>query len=92
MNTRRLHRGPRRAVAGQEEAHKKADDVKSRRIPLAKAFGFKDIAGEADEILVTRWLAKLEAETGLKGDLALVAFLARAGSKSWVTSPSGSSA
>jgi hypothetical protein len=63
------------SVAAQEDAaHKKADEVRGRRIPLAKAFGFKDIAGEA-EILVTRWLAKLEDQTKLKGEAALIAFL-----------------
>jgi hypothetical protein len=48
--------------------------VIARRVPLAKAFGFKDIAG-ADELLITRWMAKLEAETGLAGAEALAAFL-----------------
>jgi ParB-like chromosome segregation protein Spo0J len=55
-------------------ARQAADEVIARRVPLAKAFGFKDIAG-ADELLITRWMAKLEAETGLAGAEALAAFL-----------------
>ncbi|CAG9228768.1 ParB/Srx family N-terminal domain-containing protein [Burkholderia vietnamiensis] len=65
------------AVEDQEqEAHAKADEVSARRVPLAKVFGFKDVAG-ADEIHITRFMARAQAETGLAGADALVAFLQR---------------
>lgn len=68
-----------KAVGAQEKvAQQAADDVKGKRVPLAKAFGFKDIAGEA-ELLVTRWITKLEDQTKLKGEAALIAFLQAAG-------------
>jgi hypothetical protein len=67
------------AVRAQEEGAKEAaEKVDERRVSLTKAFGFKDISG-ADEILVTRWMAKLEAESGLKADAALVDFLRKQG-------------
>jgi ParB-like chromosome segregation protein Spo0J len=63
------------AVEKQEaEAKDKADAVGARRVALSKAFGFKDIPGSA-EILLTRFLAKIEHETGLKGEAAFIAFL-----------------
>jgi len=63
------------AVEAQEQAaHAKADEIGSRRVPLTKVFGFKDIAG-ADEIHVSRFMARAQAVTGLAGADALVAFL-----------------
>ncbi|MEZ2310764.1 ParB/Srx family N-terminal domain-containing protein [Paraburkholderia sp. RCC_158] len=63
------------AVELQEEAaHAKADEVSARRVPLAKVFGFKDVAG-ADEIHIVRFMARAQAATGLAGADALVAFL-----------------
>jgi ParB-like chromosome segregation protein Spo0J len=63
------------AVEMQEEAaHAKADEVSARRVPLAKVFGFKDVAG-ADEIHIVRFMARAQAETGLTGADALSAFL-----------------
>ncbi|WP_185731699.1 ParB/Srx family N-terminal domain-containing protein [Burkholderia contaminans] len=65
------------AVEQQEqEAHAKADAVSARRVPLAKVFGFKDIAG-VDEIHVSRFMARVQAETGLAGADALIAFIRR---------------
>ena len=43
------------------------------RIPVAKAFGFKDI-DSAGMFAITHLMAKAEAATGLKNDEALVAF------------------
>lgn len=43
------------------------------RVPLAKAFGFKDISA-ADRLAINRLMAKAEAQTGLIGEDALVAF------------------
>ncbi|MDP9155289.1 MAG: ParB/Srx family N-terminal domain-containing protein [Pseudomonadota bacterium] len=63
------------AVETQEQAaHAKADEIGARRVPLSKVFGFKDIAG-ADEIHVSRFMARAQAMTGLAGADALVAFL-----------------
>jgi ParB-like chromosome segregation protein Spo0J len=63
------------AVEMQEEAaHAKADEVSARRVPLAKVFGFKDVAG-ADEIHIVRFMARAQAVTGLTGADALSAFL-----------------
>lgn len=61
-------------VAQQNEMHDKADAMKVARIPLKKAFGFDSIAG-ADEFFLTRWLASIEAATGLKGEQAFIAFV-----------------
>jgi ParB-like chromosome segregation protein Spo0J len=63
------------AVEAQEQAaHAKADEIGARRVPLTKVFGFKDIAG-ADEIHVSRFMARAQAMTGLAGADALVAFI-----------------
>jgi ParB-like chromosome segregation protein Spo0J len=63
------------AVEMQEQAaHAKADEVNARRVPLAKAFGFKDVAG-AHEIHISRFMARAQAATGLEGADALAAFL-----------------
>lgn len=45
------------------------------RIPLSKAFGFKDIS-LAGQIAIANLMAKAEATTGLKNDEALVGFAA----------------
>lgn len=45
------------------------------RVPLSKAFGFKDISS-AGQIAIAGMMAKAEAVTGLKNDEALVAFAA----------------
>lgn len=60
--------------AQEEEAKNRADAVADKRIPLVKAFGFKDISG-ADELAVTRFMAKAEAETGQAAAAALVAYI-----------------
>lgn len=62
------------AVDAQEEAtHAKVEELKGKRIALGKILGFKDVAG-ADQIHLTRFMALVEEQTGLKGDLAFVAF------------------
>lgn len=43
------------------------------RVPLAKAFGFKDVS-VAGHFSITRFMSKAEGKTGLTGDLALLAF------------------
>lgn len=43
------------------------------RIPVAKAFGFKDISA-AGRLAITNLMSKAEAATGLKNDQALVAW------------------
>jgi ParB/RepB/Spo0J family partition protein len=62
------------AVDAQEEATvAKVEEIKGKRIQLYKVLGFKDVAG-ADQIHLTRFMALVEEQTGLKGDLAFVAF------------------
>lgn len=62
------------AVDAQEEAtHAKVEEIKNKRIALHKVLGFKDVAG-ADQIHLTRFMALVEDQTGLKGDAAFVAF------------------
>lgn len=51
----------------------KADAATGARVPLAKAFGFKDLAA-AGQLIVSKFMAKAEAATGLKGDAAFVRF------------------
>lgn len=63
------------AVDEQQEAiDSKISANAEKRIPLIKAMGFKDIKGE-DEIHVSRFIADIEAKTGLKGDEAFVSFV-----------------
>lgn len=62
------------AVDLQEEAtHAKVEELKGKRIALHKILGFKDVAG-ADQIHLTRFMALIEDQTGLKGDAAFVSF------------------
>jgi len=55
----------------KEDVEQRMDKVKAQRIPLAKAFGFKDLSA-ADQIIVTSLMAKAEALTGLQGDAAFI--------------------
>lgn len=62
------------AVDAQEEAtHAKVEDLKTKRIAVAKVLGFKDVAG-ADQIHVTRFLAAAEEATGKQGADAFIEF------------------
>jgi hypothetical protein len=45
------------------------------RVPLAKAFGFKDIAAR-DQIHITKLMGKAENVTGLTGEEALTTYIA----------------
>lgn len=53
----------------------RTEDAGKARIPLAKAFGFKDIQASS-QIHLTRLMSKAEAATGMTGEEALVAFAA----------------
>lgn len=55
------------------EARTEAAVGEGTRVPLTKAFGFKDISS-AGKLAITNLMAKAEAATGLKNDEALVAF------------------
>lgn len=55
----------------QEDVERRMSNVKAQRVPLAKAFGFKDLSA-ADQITVTNLMAKAEALTGLQGDAAFI--------------------
>lgn len=62
------------AVDAQEEAtHAKVEEIKSKRVPLVKILGFKDVAGDA-AIHLNRFMALVEEQTGLKADEAFVQF------------------
>lgn len=52
------------------DMEERAERVSEARVPLIKAFGFKDLAA-ADQIHITRLMAKAEAATGLEGADAL---------------------
>lgn len=43
------------------------------RVPVAKAFGFKDIASSG-QLTISKLMARAEALTGLQGDAAMVAY------------------
>ena len=63
------------AVASQEaETEQKFQAAEEKRIPVAKALGFQDIAG-ADQIHLNRFMASIESSTGLKGGDAFVTFV-----------------
>lgn len=66
------------AVAEQKSviADKTAASVLAR-VPLAKAFGFKDISA-GDLAIINKTMARAEAVTGMTGDQALVNYLAMA--------------
>lgn len=56
------------------DARAEAAASESARVPVAKAFGFKDIAASA-VIVISQLMARAEAATGLKNDAALVAYI-----------------
>ena len=61
-------------VDGQQaDVQQKLDGLAAKRVPLAKAFGFKDIDA-GDQIHITNLMAKAEAATNLSGAPALIAF------------------
>lgn len=65
-------------VADQrKDSDARVERAESNRVPLAKAFGFKDIDGSA-QIHITRLMAKAEGTTGMTGAEALTAYLAAA--------------
>lgn len=65
-----------RVVAEQKaEIGAKSDAAAGARVPLSKAFGFKNIPGAA-QIAITNMMAKAVAATGLAGEAALVAWAA----------------
>lgn len=49
-------------------------EVSSKRVPLAKALGFKDVSVE-DSIYLTRFSAQIQADTGATAEKAFVDFL-----------------
>jgi hypothetical protein len=53
----------------------RAEKMAEQRVPLTKAFGFKDIEATA-QIHITRLMGKAEASTGLKGSEALAIYAA----------------
>ena len=62
------------AVAAQVvESAAQVKEVDERQVPLGKVFGFKTITG-SDERHVARFIALMEAETGLTGAESLVTF------------------
>lgn len=52
----------------------KIDAAGEKRVPIARAFGFKDVQGD-NLIYINRFMAQLEAETGKAGEGALVEFI-----------------
>jgi hypothetical protein len=56
------------------ETDEKFEAIAKKRIPLHKAFGFKDIVG-SDQIHITHFMAKVEDLTGKENDEALITFV-----------------
>jgi hypothetical protein len=61
------------AVVGDQkkDVEKRLENVKGGRVPLNKAFGFKDLP-VASQIVISNLMAKAEATTGLEGADAFV--------------------
>jgi hypothetical protein len=63
------------AVSAQKtDTDLKMAETKDQRVPLKKAFGFDSITAK-DEIYVNRFMAKVEEQSGLKGEEALMQFV-----------------
>lgn len=61
-----------KAVRKQEQdSRDKSDEIAAQRVPLAKLLGFKDVA-TSHAIYVNRFMAMLEAKSGLEGEAALI--------------------
>lgn len=54
--------------------NEKVSESEEKRVPLIKLLGFKEVNG-ADAVYVTRFMAQLEAETGVKGEAAFMGFV-----------------
>lgn len=62
------------AVSGQQEQMREIiEAATTKRIPIARVLGFKDIAG-ADQIHINRLMSHIESVTGMTGSDALVEF------------------
>jgi ParB-like nuclease domain len=62
------------AVDAQETATRdRVEKVAEKSVPVARVLGFKDIKG-ANQLAISRFMSKIEEQTGLKGEDALVAF------------------
>lgn len=55
----------------QDDVEKRLANVKGSRVPLVKAFGFKDIDATG-QIVIASLMARAEAYTGLEGDAAFL--------------------
>jgi ParB-like chromosome segregation protein Spo0J len=63
-------------VADQKkDMEERLEVARTARVPLARAFGFKDIAVAA-QIHISRFMGKAEAATGLTGEEALISYMA----------------
>jgi hypothetical protein len=58
----------------KQSTNEKIEESSVKRIAVDKALGFKHISGQ-DVIYVTRFMAQLEAQTGLQNEHAFVAFV-----------------
>jgi ParB-like chromosome segregation protein Spo0J len=56
------------------DLEQRAENAAQARVPLAKAFGFKDVTGE-QQLAITGFMAKAQARTGKKDADALVSAL-----------------
>ena len=64
------------SVMDEQQSHtdERIEATDTKRISIAKVLGFKDIQG-SDSIYVTRFIAKLEAESGTTAEQAFVNFI-----------------
>jgi hypothetical protein len=59
----------------KRDMEERVERAAEERVPLSKAFGFKDVSASA-QIHITRLMAKAQAATGLEGGEALAAYAA----------------
>jgi hypothetical protein len=52
----------------------KIEESSAKRVSISKALGFKDVSGQ-DTIFISRFMANVEANTGLLGEKAFVEFI-----------------
>ncbi len=57
-----------------DNTNQKIEAAAEKRIPIVKVLGFKDIKGE-DQIYVNRFMAQLEAKSGVTGEAAFMSFI-----------------
>lgn len=58
----------------KQSTNDKIEESANKRVSISKALGFKDVSGQ-DTIFISRFMAQLEAQTGLVNEKAFVMFV-----------------